>query len=62
MLPTVVFNFSPGGSDPDEMDHVYGAVPFDAERVWLYTVPTFPALRDVGLMVIPVGGVVMETL
>jgi hypothetical protein len=25
----------PGGSDPVEMDHVYGAVPLVAVRVWL---------------------------
>jgi hypothetical protein len=34
MVPVEAFMVSPAGSDPDEIDHVYGVVPPVATIVW----------------------------
>jgi hypothetical protein len=43
------------GSDPDESDHVYGAVPPIAENVWEYAVPAVPAGSGDPVIIVSLG-------
>jgi hypothetical protein len=38
MVPVEALRLSPLGSEPDEIDHVYGVVPPVAERACVYPV------------------------
>jgi hypothetical protein len=58
---------NPAGSDPVEMDHVYGGDPPVALSVWEYATPTVPAgneevvIRKAGALVVNDNGAVADT-
>ena len=53
MMPVLAFNVRPAGNVPAVIVHVpYGPVPPVAVSDWLYTLPTVPCARLVGVMLI----------
>ena len=51
MTPVELFIVNPVGKAPAEMDHVDGALPPVAMRVWLYTFPVTPAANALVVIV-----------
>lgn len=61
IAPVEVLSDSPGGSEPEVIDHVYGEVPPDAASVWLYANPTWPAGSELVVTCSVDGPVVIDS-
>jgi hypothetical protein len=62
ITPVALSRVSPVGRDPAVIDHVKGAVPWDAERVWLYATFVVPSGKVAGEILIPVAGIMGRAL